>query len=249
MTARLAEIWRHPIKSHGRERLARVALEPGQALPWDRRWAVAHADSAADGSAWASCRNFSITARNPGLAPFDISLDEAGPQVRLRHRALGELHFNPDEPADQARFIAWVAPLTPDHLPAPERLVSLPGRGYTDSDFPSVTLCNFASHRAVQDRLGTAISHLRWRGNLWVEGLGAWEEFDWIDHEIRIGAAVLRVRERAERCPATMANPETGLRDQPTVKTLLDGWGHKDFSIRCEVVKGGAIAEGDEVTS
>ena len=43
MSAYLAEIWRHPIKSCGRETLTRVLLTENRTLPWDRRWAIAHA--------------------------------------------------------------------------------------------------------------------------------------------------------------------------------------------------------------
>ncbi|MDF1871848.1 MOSC N-terminal beta barrel domain-containing protein [Vannielia sp.] len=247
MTGCLAEIWRHPIKSHGRERVEQVALKASQAMPGDRVWAVAHADSDADGSEWASCSNFSRTSRTPALAPFWARLQSGG-EVNLRHTQLGEQSFNLDDPADQERFVAWVAPLTPESQPAPNRVVKLEGRGFTDSDFPSVTLCNCASHRAVEEQLGQEISPLRWRGNLWVDGFAPWAEWDWLGREIRIGEAVLVPRERTDRCPTTMANPETGERDVPTVKALLDGWGHKDFSVRCVIVQGGAIREGDEVS-
>ena len=33
--ARVAEIWRHPVKAHGRERIDQVTLEAGKAMPWD----------------------------------------------------------------------------------------------------------------------------------------------------------------------------------------------------------------------
>ena len=42
MTAHLAAIYRHPIKSHGRENLQAVVLTQGQCMPWDRHWAVTH---------------------------------------------------------------------------------------------------------------------------------------------------------------------------------------------------------------
>ena len=246
MTARLAQIWRHPIKSHGRERLGEVVLEPGQSMPYDRRWAVTHEDSEFEGE-WARCSNFAITTHRPHLCPFNISLDEGGPEAVVTHPELGELRFNPDDPEDAARFVAWAAPLSPEGLPAPARLVSLPGRGFTDSDFASVTLFSMASHRAVEEALGQEITPLRWRGNFWVEGLDAWEEMGWIGREFRLGEALLRGVERTARCPMTMTNPETGERDVPTVKTLVRSFGHKDFSIRCEVLEGGRVAEGDVV--
>ena len=49
MTPKVTQLWRHPVKSHGREALERVTLTAGETLPWDRLWAVAHDSSTADG--------------------------------------------------------------------------------------------------------------------------------------------------------------------------------------------------------
>ena len=243
MTARLAEIWRYPIKSHGRERLGRAVLEAGQALPGDRQWALALEGAEAAPGAWAPCTNFARTSRNPQIAPIRAERG-AGDALTLRHDRLGEARFAMDDPEDQAALLAWVAPLRPEGQPAAARVMKLEGRGYTDSNFPSVTLCNRASHQAVEAQLGQKLSPLRWRGNLWVEGPEAWAERGWIGRDIRVGGARLRGVEHTDRCPATMANPETGVRDLPTVMALREGWGHKDFSIRCQVIEGGEITEG-----
>ena len=42
MTARLARIFRYPVKSIGGEELAEVTLTPRQPLPGDRRFGVLH---------------------------------------------------------------------------------------------------------------------------------------------------------------------------------------------------------------
>lgn len=247
MTARLAEIWRHPVKSHGRERLAEVMLEAGEALPGDRRFALALEGHEVAPGAWAGCRNFARTSINPALAPFAATLEADG-QIALSHPDLGALRIDPADEAARAALVDWVQPLVPEGHPAPVRLMELEGRGYTDSDFPSVTLCNFASHRAVEAALGQEISHLRWRGNLWVEGLEPWAEWDLVGKEFKLGDALLLGVERTTRCAATMANPETGTRDVPTLKALSEGWGHRDFSIRCKVIGGGRVFEGCEVS-
>ena len=57
---------------------------------------------------------------------------------------------------------------------------------------------------------------------------------------------MLRVTERIGRCKATMANPETGLRDADTL-AALGTWGHQDFGVYAEVVEVGPIAVGDAV--
>jgi uncharacterized protein YcbX len=56
--ATVTSLWRHPIKSHGREDVASTTLIAGQTMPGDRVWAVAHEASKADGSEWVPCANF-----------------------------------------------------------------------------------------------------------------------------------------------------------------------------------------------
>ena len=50
MSPRVTALWRHPIKSHGREALTRARLTAGATMPWDRTWAVAHDAARTDSS-------------------------------------------------------------------------------------------------------------------------------------------------------------------------------------------------------
>lgn len=247
MTHTVTEIWRHPVKSHGREALESVTLTAGQTMPGDRVWAVAHDASSADDSARAPCSNFSRVAKAPQLMAITSAYDVAAGTVTLSHPARDPLTFNPDTSEDLPRFLDWVRPLMPTGRAASARIVHVPGRGMTDADFPSVTLCNLASHRAVEAAMGQDLSPLRWRGNIWFDLEDAWVEHDWLGREVQIGAAVFLVRERTQRCMATTANPATGLRDADTLKTLNGSFGHQDFSVYAEVVRGGDIRLGDPV--
>jgi hypothetical protein len=244
MNARVTEIWRHPIKSHGREQLDRVALSAGQTMPWDRVWAVVHEKSDADGSIWVPCQNFSRVSKVPALMAITAQLDEDVETLTLRHPHRPDITFAPDR--DAAAFVEWVRPLMPENRAQSARLIRARQNGMTDSAFASVTLCNMSSHRAVEQKLGRPLSIHRWRGNIWTDGLAPWEEFEWIDQEVQIGEAVFKVRERTDRCLATTTNPDTGLRDA-NILDMLDTWRHRDFSVRAEVVRSGAIATGDPV--
>ncbi|RMD93367.1 MAG: MOSC domain-containing protein, partial [Alphaproteobacteria bacterium] len=146
---------------------------------------------------------------------------------------------------EAARFLAWVAPLTEGENLRPVGLARLAGRGFTDTDFPSVSLMNAASHRAVAQRLGRPLEPVRWRGNIWLEGLAPWEEFDLIGRTLRLGGAVVEIVEPIARCKHTMANPETGLRDTDTLGVLEEGWGHRNFGVYARVIETGPVAEGD----
>ncbi|WP_170351651.1 MULTISPECIES: MOSC domain-containing protein [Ruegeria] len=242
MTAEVTQLWRHPIKSHGREAVETVNVTPGQTMPGDRVWAVAHEASKADGSKWVPCANFSRGAKAPQL--MAISTQSNGDTLTLSHPDRPDLTFAPD--SEQQAFLDWVQPLMPANRAASARIIRVPGRGMTDSDFPSISLCNLASHRAVGQKLGQDLSVRRWRGNIWFDGLPLWEEFDWLGREVQIGEAVLRVRERITRCLATTANPDTGVRDTDTLGAL-ETWGHQDFGVYAEVLEGGAISVGDKV--
>jgi len=60
MAARVAEIWRNPVKELAGERFDRVAVTAVRTLPQDRRFAIAHGDSgiAAEAPRWALKTNF-----------------------------------------------------------------------------------------------------------------------------------------------------------------------------------------------
>lgn len=245
MTGRVAEIWRHPIKAHGREPLQQVDLTEGHTLPWDRVWAVTHEQTKADGSEWAHCANFTRGAKVAALQAINAQLDEANREITLSHPERANLTFRPD--GDVSKFLEWVQPLMPADRAASVGIVSAPDRGMTDSDFPSVSLLNLASNTEVEQRLGQYLSMERWRGNICLEGLPAWEEFEWIGKQLQIGTAVLQIRERIGRCLATTVNTKSGKRDADTLGTLKQGWDHTDFGVYGYVVKSGSISTGDEI--
>lgn len=240
MTLTVASLWRHPIKAHGREEVSEVTLNPGQSMPGDRLWAVAHDAAKLDGANWVSCRNFTRAAGSPKL--MAITCQTEAHQLRLSHPDLDDLLFDPN--ADQDAFLNWVAPLMPEGRAKPVKLIEAAEQGFTDSDWPSLTLCNHASHKEVEGKLDQELSIHRWRGNIWFDGLPAWQELDWVGRELRLGEATVVVKERTQRCMATTANPATGARDADTLGAL-QSFGHQDFSVKIAITQGGLVRVGD----
>ena len=240
---RLAHIFRHPIKAHGREALPSVALAEGRCLPFDRHWAVAH-EAAMIMPGWNACMNFTRGAKTPALQAINAQFDEAAGQITLTHPARAPLTFAPDTAQGQTDFLNWVAPLMAGGRALPARLVSA-GRGMTDTDFESVSVLNLSSNRALGQRLGVGLGLDRWRGNLWLDGLAPWEEFDLVGREIAIGAARLKVVEPIGRCRATMVDCATGRIDVNTLDALEEGYGHTNFGVYAVVTQAGTIREGD----
>jgi uncharacterized protein len=243
MTGRLAHIFRHPIKGHGRETLASVLLSEGACLPYDRHWAVAH-EAARLLEGWNPCANFVRGAKAPALMAITARLDEADATVHLDHPEAGAISFRPDQPQDLDRFLAWLDPLVPADRARPRRIVSA-GRGMTDSAFPSVAVLSVASLADLSRRMGVDLSPHRFRGNLWLEGAAPWAEEAWVGQTLAIGPTRLRIEERITRCLATCANPETGRVDADTLGALDAGFGHQDFGLYATVLAGGQITLGD----
>ena len=242
--ATLAHIWRHPIKSIGRQSLSAVDLFADAAIPLDRLWAVMHSAAKADGTSWADCANFVIGAKHPRLMAINLDMDPAQPHIiRLTHPDQPDMHLNMD--ANPQALLDWIAPLMNPDKPAPAQVISLGSRGVTDTDYPSVSLGNLATHRALEAQAGCHIDIRRWRINLWVDGLDPWVEFDWTA-PIAIGAARLQPIEPIRRCKATTTNPYTGQRDLDTL-SLLREHGHQDMGIYTRVLTGGKIALNDTV--
>lgn len=249
MSITVASLWRHPIKSHGREQIASARLLAGQGFPFDRKWAVTHSstDDAAYNGQWVSCQNFMIGTRTPALAGLWAQMDETNSTITLRHRDLSSIAFRPDSQDGIDHFINWVQPLYAAQSTKPVSLVPLPQRSWTDTDFPSISIMSLASHSAVEATAGIPIEKERWRGNIWIDGIAPWEELGWIGKRIRVGDAELIVRAAIVRCPHTKANPITGVRDIDTLG-LLDGvLNERLFGIYAEVIQAGDVHSGDRL--
>ena len=197
------------------------------------------------GSDWAPCANYSRGSKVAALMAISAAVDEATGIVTLTHPERPELSFDPDKEAPA--FLDWVRPLMPKNRAQSTHIHRVPGRGMTDTDYPSISLINLASNADFEAKIGQHISPLRWRCNIHVDGLAAWEEFSWIGKKLRIGSTEFSVREPIVRCLATTANPETGERDADTLGALKSNWGHQNFGIYVQVTRSGRISLGDQV--
>lgn len=240
MSARLAHIWRHPIKGVGAEALDSVCLATDGPLPGDRAWAVLRAGQSDTGE-WQRCATFLRGASAPELMAIEATTTDG--RLDLRHPKKPPLSIDPTH--DGARLVAWLADLWPGDAPAPDALIAAPAQGMTDAPFPSVSVLNLASLRAVSDAAGQRLDPRRFRGNLWIDGVDAWDEAGWVGRRLAIGGAMLEIVEPIGRCRATEANPETGARDVPVLDLLEAAQGATEFGVYARVITGGEIAVGD----
>jgi uncharacterized protein YcbX len=93
------------------------------------------------------------------------------------------------------------------------------------------------------------LSEHRFRSNIAVDGLDAWEEQSWIGRSLRIGDVVFKAVSAKTRCLATHANPVTGERDLPIMKKLLELFPsvRPTLAIAMTTDRAGTINVGDKV--
>lgn len=233
--ARVAALYRYPVKGFAPEPCDALSVLSEGRIAGDRVLGFRFANSTAAGDGWSTKHEFVALVNTPGLARLQVRFDAERQRLRvatgrsvLADETLSETGRRRIAEAVQ-RFVLGLAenPLAshPDRLPL--RLV---GDGstprYQDSEAGYVTLHGRASLGAVAAAAGDPVlSEVRFRSNIALDGLRAWEEQTWIGRRLRIGEVAFRVARPKTRCLATHANPQTGERDLPVLKVLRSVYG------------------------
>jgi uncharacterized protein YcbX len=241
----VANLWRHPIKGVGREELASVSLETGRCMPMDRHWAIAHQNAKVDfdNPEWARCINFARAARGYELMAVASSFDDTTGLITLTHPKLPDMTVNPD--TDGPALVDWVAQISNPDRAMPARVFKA-GRGLTDSSSETISIHANATLDDLSKTVGHPLDQRRFRGNIWLNDVPAWTEFDWIGKSLRIGTAEFEITKPIERCMATTVNPDTGVSDANTLGSLNTDYGHQNFGVFGIVTKSGTVNVGDK---
>ena len=253
-------LYRYPVKGFTPEACdALKVLDEGR-IAGDRVLGVRFADTEAADDAWSRKSGMVALINTPGLARLKVRFDQES--FRL-HVSLGASVLF-DEPLNSqgrerlAELLAdYVAKLDVNPLTEhPERLpLRLIGDGYSpryhDESAGRITLHGRGGLEAVQAAVGNEVSELRFRSNIAVDGLTAWEEQSWLGGKVRIGAVEFDVVKSKSRCLATHANPTTGQRDLAILTTLTQKLGQENPTFAVAMLPsgaGGRICVGDQVS-
>lgn len=242
-------IYRYPIKGLTAEALEEVRLEAGEALPWDRAFALAQGDAPFDPAAptWISKRHFMCLMANAKIAALRSSFDARSGAMILLAPDGEVLEANALSLAGRATIAAWLARFLDSEARGTPVLHLTPGHVFGDMRGKVISLINQASLTALETAVGARRHKRRFRANIWFSGAPAWAEHDWIGRELLVGGARLKVIHRIPRCAATEVNPMTAERDADPVAELRAAFGHVDLGVYAEVVEGGRIAMGEAI--
>jgi len=128
------------------------------------------------------------------------------------------------------------------------RVVSAQGHSFSDVADKCLHLVNLETVRSLGVELGQELDPLRFRANVYFDGLAPWAEAQWLDRQVRLGDAVLEVFARTDRCAATDVNPATAARDTSIPPDLMRMYGHNELGVYARVVEGGTVRLGDTLS-
>jgi hypothetical protein len=252
MPAAITALYRYPIKGLSPEAIAHADLPADGHFPGDRMFAVENGPSGFDPAAAEHLPKikFLMLMRNARLAKLRTRYDDATGRLEIAQggavAAAGDLRTAEGRQA-VAGFLARF--MTDEMRGEAAVLTAPPGFRFVDSRNGFLSIIDTASVGAIAAAAGrTNLDPLRFRANIYVEGLGAWGEFDLVGRQVRLGGAVLEILKRIDRCAATDVEPSLGIRDMKMVELLERSFGHHDCGVYARIVEGGRIAPGDPLT-
>jgi uncharacterized protein YcbX len=240
----------YPVKGMSGIPMPRVSLKAGQGIPLDRIYAIENGGRKFDSQnpKWLPKTSFLQLMQHERLARLRLNFDEAGHLLTLfrdgQQVARGALETKLGRQLVEQFLAAYMKA----ELRGPPRIVHAPGHSFTDIAEKAVHLVNLESVRELSRMAGIELDPLRFRANIYFEGLPAWGERQWSGKTIACGDAKLKVFAETGRCEATSVDPQTAQRGLSLPALLLRSWGHSNFGFYARVLSDGEAAAGDLIT-
>lgn len=249
MTASVTALYRYPMKGMTPQRLERVSVKVGETLPFDRGWAIenGHGRFDPDEPRHLPKINFVMLMRDEKLATLQAEFDEDEHTLTLKRAGKQVARGALDTKLGRQMLEQFIAAYMGGSLRGAPKIVSAPGHSFSDVASKVVHIVNMASVRDLERLTGRPVDPVRFRPNVVIDGMPAWDELRLVGTRMSIGNVSLDVVKRTERCAATNVDPATGLRDMAIPAELQRSLGHTDFGVYARIATDGELRQGDEI--
>ena len=112
----------------------------------------------------------------------------------------------------------------------------------------SISLINTKSVVDFQNKTNQEIETQRFRGNIFVDGVDAWEERNWIGKIIKINDISFKVENNIPRCVAINLKPNTDDNSLNLLQSLKKTYNHFDMGVYLTALNDGLINIGDNIS-
>lgn len=246
-TVRVNSLFRYPVKGLSAERLVSVELGRGMTFPADRKYALENGPSGFDPAepSWQPKIKFLCLMRNAKIAELSSRYDDASDSLRLEQDGKTVLEASLTDTKGRAEIEKFFQNFMGTEARGPVRVLNAPNHSFSDLSKKVVSIISLDSVQALEATIGRAVHPLRFRANVYIEGLPAWSETGLIGKSVRIGSVPMKIVKMTKRCAATEVDPETAQRDIDVPEALYRLTGEADCGIYAEVTGPGNISEGD----
>ncbi len=244
----IAKLVHYPVKGLSGLAKAQAALTAGEGMPLDRIYAIENGSHRFDAQnpKWFPKVHFLQLMRNERLASLALAFDEESHTLTLfrdgKQVAKGALKAKLGRQIIEQFLSSYMRA----DLNGPPRIVCAEGHSFTDIAEKALHIVNLETVRAVSRVMGIDLDPLRFRANIYFDGVPAWQERCWLGKTIACGDALLEVFDETGRCEATSVDPKTAVRGLSVPSALLRTWGHDKLGLYAKVVRGGVISKGDD---
>ncbi len=112
----------------------------------------------------------------------------------------------------------------------------------------SVSLINIKSIEDFRNKTNQEIETQRFRGNIYFDGIEAWEERNWIGKIIKINDISFKVEKNIPRCVAINLKPNTADDSLNLLQSLKKNYNHFDMGVYLTALDNGLINIGDNIS-
>ena len=110
-----------------------------------------------------------------------------------------------------------------------------------------ISLINLESLRDLEAKSGFSIDHERFRANIVIDGMTAFQELELAKKKIKIGDVTFEVFCNTPRCKATNYPYQSNISDINLPQILNEIYGHIDFGIYLKPINSGQISLNDRM--
>ena len=118
---------------------------------------------------------------------------------------------------------------------------------HSNNIFNSISLINLNSIKDFENKINKKVEFQRFRGNLYIDGIEAWEERNWIGKIIKINNISFKVEKNIPRCVAINLKPKTDDNSLNLLQSLKKNYNNYDMGIYLTALDDGEINVGDKV--
>jgi uncharacterized protein len=233
------------------EKLAHADVAVGATLLADRRYAIENGPGRFDPAAPRHLPKitFLMLMRDERLASLRTHFDDVTETLTIQRDGKQVARGALNTPIGRTMIEQFFAAYMKGELRGAPKIVAAHGHSFSDVAAKCVHIVNLASVRDLERITGASIDPLRFRANLYIDGVEPWGEFKWLDKTLATAGGVkLDFFARTQRCDAVNVDPATGKRDMGLPAVLSRSFGHTDVGIYAKVSAAGRLSEGDALT-